>query len=217
MNWLEQLHETQPAAHALVTIACVCVLGMTLGSLKIRSIGLGTAGVLFAGILVGHFGNPVDHATLGLVKDAGLVLFVFTMGLQLGPGFFATLRQQGVKMNVLAAAIVALGACGALLGGRLAGFDAAVVPGMFAGRINQHPRARRRDSGAQRAAGHRARSPHATWDGMHGDLSGGDRREYRCSAVAPVDVSHRTRARGRRSSRREIGHSSSRSNAARWW
>jgi len=60
-------------------------------------------------------------------------LFVFTMGLQLGPGFFATLRQQGVKMNVLAAAIVALGACGALLAGRLAGFDAAIVPGMFAG------------------------------------------------------------------------------------
>jgi putative transport protein len=133
MNWLEQLHETQPPAHALVTIACVCVVGMTLGSLKIRNIGLGTAGVLFAGILAGHFGNPVDHAMLDFVKDAGLVLFVFTMGLQLGPGFFATLRQQGVKMNVLAAAIVALGAFGALLAGGLAGFDAAVVPGMFAG------------------------------------------------------------------------------------
>ena len=81
-------------------LAFVCVLGMALGSLKFRGIGLGTAGVLFAGILVGHFGKPVDHHTLDFVKEFGLILFVFTIGLQLGPGFFAALRQQGVKMNV---------------------------------------------------------------------------------------------------------------------
>jgi putative transport protein len=110
MNWLSELHKTQPAAHAIGALSLVCVLEMALGSLKFRGIGLGTAGVLFAGILVGHFGSPVDHATLGFVKEFGLVLFVFTMGLQLGPGFFAALRQQGVKMNVLAASVVILGA-----------------------------------------------------------------------------------------------------------
>lgn len=133
MRWLFELHRTQPVAHAVGVLALVCVLGMALGSVKIRGSGLGTAGVLFAGILVGHFGKAVDRPTLDFVKDFGLILFVFTMGLQLGPGFFATLRQQGVKLNALAAAIVILGAISAPLIGWLAGCDAAAVPGIFAG------------------------------------------------------------------------------------
>src|SRR6185436_3607976 len=139
MSWLSDLHQTQPVAHAVGLLAVVCVLGMALGSLKFRGIGLGTAGVLFAGILVGHFSNPVDEHTLHFVKEFGLILFVFTIGLQLGPGFFAALRQQGVKMNVLAAAIVILGAAGAPLIGRLAGFDPAAVLGIFSGASTNTP------------------------------------------------------------------------------
>ena len=73
------------------------------------------------------------------MKEFGLILFVFTIGLQLGPGFFATLRQQGVKMNVLAAAIVILGAVSAPLIGWLAGFDAAAVLGIFSGASTNTP------------------------------------------------------------------------------
>src|ERR1700739_780699 len=119
MNWLFELHKTQPIAHTIGVLAFVCVVGMALGSLKFRGIGLGTSGVLFAGILVGHLGEAVDHHMLDFVKEFGLILFVFTIGLQLGPGFFAALRQQGVRMNVLAAAIVILGAVGAPLIGSL--------------------------------------------------------------------------------------------------
>src|SRR5687768_17376056 len=104
MNWLFEIHQTQPVAHAVGVLAFVSVIGLVLGSLKFRGVGLGTAGVLFAGIVVGHFGKPLNSQTLGFVKEFGLILFVFTMGLQLGPGFFATLRQQGVKLNILAAA-----------------------------------------------------------------------------------------------------------------
>jgi putative transport protein len=139
MNWLFELHKTQPVAHAIGALAFVCVLGMALGSLKFRRIGLGTAGVLFAGIVVGHFGNPVDHATLDFVKEFGLVLFVFTIGLQLGPGFFAALREKGVKMNALAAAIVVLGAITAPLTGMLMGFDPAAVLGIYAGGTTNTP------------------------------------------------------------------------------
>ncbi len=139
MNWLFELHRTQPVAQAIGTLALVCVLGMTLGSLKFRGIGLGTAGVLFTGIVAGHFGTPVDHGTLDFVKEFGLILFVFTIGLQLGPGFFAALRQQGVKMNVLAASIVALGATFAPLIGWLAGFDPAAVLGIFSGATTNTP------------------------------------------------------------------------------
>ena len=139
MNWLFELHRTQPIAHAIGALAFVCVLGMALGSLKFRGIGLGTAGVLFAGIIVGHFGNPVDHQTLDFVKELGLILFVFTIGLQLGPGFLAALRDQGVKLNVLAAAIVLFGAALAPLIGWLSGFDFAAVLGIFSGASTNTP------------------------------------------------------------------------------
>jgi putative transport protein len=139
MTWLFELHKTQPIAHAVGVLSFVCVVGMALGSLKFRGIGLGTAGVLFAGILVGHFGEAVDDHTLHFVKEFGLILFVFTIGLQLGPGFIAALRQQGVKMNVLAAAIVISGAAGAALIGWLAGFDAAAVLGIFSGASTNTP------------------------------------------------------------------------------
>ena len=139
MNWLFELHKTQPIAHAVGALSFVCVLGMAFGSVKFRGIGLGTAGVLFAGILVGHFGEAVDHQTLDFVKEFGLILFVFTIGLQLGPGFFAALREQGVKMNLLATAIVVLGAVFAVLAGRIAGFDPASVLGIFSGASTNTP------------------------------------------------------------------------------
>jgi len=133
MHWLFQLNSGQPVAHAIGILALVCMAGMALGSVRISGVGLGTAGVLFAGILIGHFGKPVNKATLDFVKEFGLVLFVFMIGLQLGPGFFAALRQQGVKLNALAALIVVLGAVCAPLLGWLAGFDMAAVLGVFAG------------------------------------------------------------------------------------
>lgn len=133
MNWVFQLHHTQPVAHAVGVLALVCMAGMALGSVKLRGVGLGTAGVLFAGIITGHFGQPVDGGTLDFVKEFGLILFVFAIGLQLGPGFFAALRQQGMMFNSLAAAIVILGAVCAPLAGWIAGFDPAAVLGLFSG------------------------------------------------------------------------------------
>jgi putative transport protein len=139
MPWLFELHRTQPIAYAVGVLALVCVLGMALGSLKFRGIGLGTAGVLFAGILVGHFGETVDPHTLEFVKEFGLILFVFTIGLQLGPGFFAALRRQGARLNALAVAVVVLGAAAAPLAGWLAGFDPAAVLGIFSGASTNTP------------------------------------------------------------------------------
>lgn len=139
MSWLFELHKTQPVAHAIGVLAFVCILGMALGSVKLRGVGLGTAGVLFAGILVGHFGERVDHHILEFVKEFGLILFVFTIGLQLGPGFFAALREQGVKMNALATAVVVLGAVGAPLAGWIARIDPAAVLGIFSGASTNTP------------------------------------------------------------------------------
>ncbi|MHC1764525.1 MAG: hypothetical protein AB9869_09485 [Verrucomicrobiia bacterium] len=69
MNWLFQLHSSQPIAHALRVLATVAVVGLALGGLKYRGIGPGTAGVLFAGILFGHFGQRIDHVVLDFIKE----------------------------------------------------------------------------------------------------------------------------------------------------
>jgi putative transport protein len=139
MNWLLQIHATHPVAHAIGVLALVCLAGMALGSLKVRGIGLGTSGVLFAGILTGYFGKPVDHATLEFVKEFGLVLFIFTIGLQLGPGFLDALRQQGLVLNALAATVVALGALTAPSLGWLLGIDPAAVLGLLSGATTNTP------------------------------------------------------------------------------
>jgi len=139
MNWLSQLNISNPVAHAIGVLSLVCVAGMALGSVKMRGIGLGTSGVLFAGILTGHFGKPVDHHTLAFVKEFGLILFVFTIGLQLGPGFFAALRQRGLQLNLIAATVVLLGAGLALAIGRLLKMDFAAVLGVLAGATTNTP------------------------------------------------------------------------------
>jgi putative transport protein len=139
MNWLFQLHNINPVAHAVAALALVSCAGMALGSLKVRGIGLGTAGVLFAGIIAGHFGKPVDHQTLAFVKEFGLILFVFTIGLQLGPGFFASFRKQGMQLNAIAAGIVLLGAALALALGWLLKIDYAAVLGLLAGATTNTP------------------------------------------------------------------------------
>jgi putative transport protein len=131
MGWI--LQNAGPVAHAIAAILLVCMAGMAVGSVKVRGFGLGAAGVLFAGIVAGQFGQPVDPDTLDFVREFGLVLFVFTIGLQLGPGFVAALRQQGLRVNALAAVVVALGAVGASVAGWVAAFDPAAVLGIFSG------------------------------------------------------------------------------------
>jgi putative transport protein len=139
VSWLFELHATQPVAQAIGILALVCVAGMAVGSVKIRGIGLGTAGVLFAGIIAGHFSRPIDHATLDFVKEFGLILFVFTIGLQLGPGFFATLRRDGLRTNAVAAAVVLTGSALAVMAGWILGLDSAAVPGLLSGAATNTP------------------------------------------------------------------------------
>jgi putative transport protein len=139
MNWLLQMHASNAVAHAIGILAIVCFVGMALGSIKVRGIGLGTSGVLFAAIFVGSFAQPVDHATLEFVKEFGLVLFIFTIGLQLGPGFFASLRQQGLALNALAATTVVLGAITATMLGWLLRIDPAAVLGLLSGATTNTP------------------------------------------------------------------------------
>jgi putative transport protein len=112
---------------------------MALGSLKVKGIGLGSSGVLFMGILAAQFSQPLDPRMLTFVKEFGLVLFVFTIGLSLGPGFFASLRAEGLRLNILAAALVLSAGLLAPLVGWLGGFDPEAIGGLFAGATTNTP------------------------------------------------------------------------------
>ncbi|AGX86405.1 putative transporter [Candidatus Symbiobacter mobilis] len=94
-------------------LALVAVLGLWLGGLQYRGVGLGIGGVLFGGLFVGHFvqvyGIHLDLHTLHFVREFGLILFVYTIGIQVGPGFFASLRSSGLRLNGYAAMLVTLG------------------------------------------------------------------------------------------------------------
>jgi putative transport protein len=139
LDWLFEISRTSPIAHALGLVTLVCAAGMALGSLKVKGIGLGSSGVLFMGILAAQFSDPLDARVLSFVREFGLVLFVFTIGLSLGPGFFASLRAEGLRLNVLAAALVLSAGVLAPLVGWLCGFDAEAIGGLFAGATTNVP------------------------------------------------------------------------------
>ncbi len=109
-NWFMALFsETESVAHAVLILGLVGALGLALGSIKAWGISLGIGGVLFSGILFGHLGYTLNHQVMEFVRDFGLILFVYTIGMQVGPGFLASLRKQGLPLNIMAAGIIVLG------------------------------------------------------------------------------------------------------------
>lgn len=109
MEWLEKLLFTEGIAQSVLILALVIATGIMLSKIKIAKISFGVTWILFAGITFSHFGLKVDSHTLHFVKEFGLILFVYSVGLQVGPGFFSSFRKGGVKLNLLAVSIVLLG------------------------------------------------------------------------------------------------------------
>jgi putative transport protein len=109
MDWLISLFAGHSAAHTILIYAMVISLGVMLGSIKVYGVSLGVTWVLFAGIVAGHFGLSVDAQILHFIREFGLILFVFSIGLQVGPAFFSSFKKDGMQMNLLAMAVVFLG------------------------------------------------------------------------------------------------------------
>lgn len=124
-------------------LALVAVIGLWIGHFKIKGVGLGIGGVLFGGILVAHFttqyGIKLDSHTLHFVQEFGLILFVYTIGIQVGPGFFASLRQSGLTLNGLGILIVALGALVTILIYKIADIPLDVALGIYSGAVTNTP------------------------------------------------------------------------------
>ena len=108
MNWFTELWIGNGVAHTLLIYAIVIAIGVLLGKVKIFGISLGATFVLFCGILIGHLGVEVDPATLKFIQEFGLILFIFSIGLQVGPSFFSSFKQEGIQLNGVAMLIVGL-------------------------------------------------------------------------------------------------------------
>lgn len=110
MDWLIELlgPGSTGVASTLVLYSFVIAAGIFLGKLKVAGVSLGVTFVLFVGILMGHFGYVVDAVTLKFIREFGLILFIFAIGLQVGPGFFSSFKKGGMRLNALAVLAIAL-------------------------------------------------------------------------------------------------------------
>lgn len=137
---LENIRQVSPHAEPILVISLTAILGLLIGSVKVRGIKLGVAGMLFSGLLLGHFGLTLDPHLMAFLKEFGLALFVFTVGLQLGPGFFNSLKKDGLKLNALAVLVVLSGALLVFVFGRfLLGWNAGALAGIFSGATTNTP------------------------------------------------------------------------------
>ncbi|MCC4522219.1 putative transporter [Enterobacter hormaechei] len=124
-------------------LALVAVVGLWLGNIKIRGVGFGIGGVLFGGIFVGHFADQLGWVLsadmLHFIQEFGLILFVYTIGIQVGPGFFASLRISGLRLNLFAFGIVVMGGLVTAILHKLFAIPLPVVLGIFSGAVTNTP------------------------------------------------------------------------------
>ena len=142
MDWLQSLFTDENSiAHIVLLYSFVIAAGVLLGKIKFFGVSLGVTFVLFAGIVCGHFGFTGNTQILNFIQDFGLILFVFCIGLQVGPSFFTSFKQGGVTMNVVAVGIVLLNIAVALglyysLGGQI---GLPMMVGILCGAVTNTP------------------------------------------------------------------------------
>ena len=126
-------------ASAIFILSLVIASGLYLGRFKVKGVSLGSTWILFVGILLSHFGLRINPTMLGFIKDFGLILFVFAIGLQVGPGFFRSFRKDGLSMNIMAIVMVALAVGTTYVIHLVTGEDLAIMTGVMSGAVTNTP------------------------------------------------------------------------------
>ncbi|OIO05262.1 MAG: hypothetical protein COX65_00825 [Elusimicrobia bacterium CG_4_10_14_0_2_um_filter_56_8] len=139
MDLFSLLFSPQSVAWSVFVIMLVASAGLALGNIKVFGINFGIAGVLFSGILAGHLGLDINRETMEFLRDFGLILFVYSIGTQVGPGFFSAFRKQGLQLNLFAGAVVLGGVAATLAAVKFGGFDSATAVGMYSGAVTNTP------------------------------------------------------------------------------
>jgi putative transport protein len=139
MSWLSDLLFNETVAHTIFIYCVVIAAGVFLGKIRIFGVSLGIAFVLFMGIALGHFGFTANHEVVDFIKDFGLILFVFSIGLQVGPGFFSSFKKGGLTLNLLALTIVILGGVITVLLHFITGTSLPMLVGVMSGAVTNTP------------------------------------------------------------------------------
>lgn len=139
MDWLIKLFTEQTVAHAVLIYGLVIAIGIWLGRLKIFGISLGVTWVLFMGLLASYLGVSVNKETEDFLRDFGLILFVYSIGLQVGPGFFASLKKNALGNNLLAGSVVLLGVIITIIFKYITGNHITVMAGLMSGAVTNTP------------------------------------------------------------------------------
>ena len=140
MDWFSNLFVGSGIAHSIVVLSLAIAVGIFLGhKLKFKGITLGITWILFCAIACSHFGMRLDKDVLAFAKDFGLILFVYSIGLQVGPSFFSSFRKGGLSLNMLALSIVLLGCITAFVIHLISGESVAVMTGVLFGAVTNTP------------------------------------------------------------------------------
>lgn len=139
MDWLQELFIGSGVAHSLILVSLTIALGITLGKVKIFGISLGATFILFVGILFGELGMALDPLVMHFCKELGLILFVYSIGLQVGPGFFSNFKKGGATLNMLAVLVVFLGALTTVVIFKVTNLPIQTLVGIMSGAITNTP------------------------------------------------------------------------------
>ncbi len=139
MEWLNSVLIEHSAAQAVIVLSIICAIGLSLGRIKILGISLGVTFVFFVGILAGHLGLSIDSEMLSYAENFGLILFVYALGLQVGPGFFSSFRKGGVTLNLLALGVILLGTIGTVIASVITGINLPDLVGVMCGAVTNTP------------------------------------------------------------------------------
>ena len=136
---MRELFFGQGTGHSIMLLALVIAIGLLLGKIKVKGVSLGSTWILFVGILLSHFGFRADASLLHFLKEFGLILFVFSIGLQVGPGFFHSFKSGGLKLNMLAVALVLTGVITTYLIHVITGENLITLTGVMSGAVTNTP------------------------------------------------------------------------------
>lgn len=139
MNWLIDIFTEQTFIQAILIISLICAAGLGLGNIKICGVSLGVTFVFFAGIIAGHFGLAVNPDMLMTIQNFGLILFIYALGVQVGPGFFSSFKQGGIKMNLLALILLLAGSLLAMIIHWTTGISSGDIMGLLSGAVTNTP------------------------------------------------------------------------------
>ena len=139
MNWINDLLWGEGIGHSILLLSFVIAAGIQLGKIKVFGVSLGITLVLFVGIILGHFGFTINHSVIHFFKEFGLILFVYSVGMQVGPGFFSSFKKGGITLNMLACGIVFLGVVTAIILHYATGIPMPTMVGILSGAVTNTP------------------------------------------------------------------------------